>query len=364
MKIKLRLGQIFSNNLLEKYIFKELIKSVLLVFLLILAIYNFIAFFNQIDKYDFFQAISITLLASFDAIYDMSKPVMLIGIMVGISALSANSELIAIRVAGITTLQIIKVVIQVSLVFSFVVYFCAEIINPIAYQIIDDIRQTKVIKQTQSGLWLKNDNGIVRIKKNVKDKLMDVYTYKIDDNKLSEIKKIKTAEIANDSWNLKNIHTQDFIYQNNDLSEIKKSTGNEIKPLSWLNQDIFNQIEITLYKIGIAEVWKKISFLKETGVNHNIYLQNLYKRIFTVVDLIFIAVFALFLILYIPIRSHKTSSRILLGLVMGLSIHLVAQILDQSFLIYNLYPIFSNLTMVLIFIISISLAFFSGRKNH
>ena len=117
-------------NIITRYIAYTIVTSMMVVMLVLLALFTFFGFLEQLKdigqgNYDVFHAVYFMMLRIPSYINQLFPMAAMIGVTVGLGMLSSNSELIAIRSAGISIRQIVNIVLKVGgvlMVLSFLIF--------------------------------------------------------------------------------------------------------------------------------------------------------------------------------------------------------------------------------------------------
>ena len=137
--------------LLDNYIGRAVITSVISVLFVLTILFLLIAFageFDDIGKHDytFWKAMAYVLLRSPRQVYELFPLAAILGTMLGLGALASRSELIIIRSAGISIWRIVLSVIRASVLLMLMAFLLGEVIAPPTERYAQQMRLTALSK--------------------------------------------------------------------------------------------------------------------------------------------------------------------------------------------------------------------------
>ncbi|MFK8013144.1 MAG: LPS export ABC transporter permease LptG [Marinicellaceae bacterium] len=218
---------IFST--LNRYIFRSISSGLILSVLLFLTLDVLIGFIQQINavgKGDFTvgNAVFYTLLTIPSKIYGMFPLSSVVGVMIGLGALAARSELVVMQSAGISRLKIAWITIMSLIVWLVPISIMGEYVVPTAIIKAESFRSSKVNKDTglgvNTGVWIRDGNIIFNaqpIENNSKNDLNNIVmnnvtVYELDDKlQVIKVSKAKSATHYENSWELHGLEETKFI---------------------------------------------------------------------------------------------------------------------------------------------------------
>ena len=163
---------------LDRYIAKTVVTGCLVASFVMLSIFVFVDFVAQLDDvgtgdYGALQAAIFVLLRLPQRLYELSPSILLLGGIISLGALAANSELIVMRASGITTLRISRSVLQTGFVIALFVALLGEYVVPTSTRTAKTFRaeamEEKLIVGGENDLWARDDNRYVNVKKILPD---------------------------------------------------------------------------------------------------------------------------------------------------------------------------------------------------
>ena len=124
-------------QILDRYIGRSVAISALVVLSVLLSLFTFFAFTDEVDKigqgqYDTLEAVRYVLLTVPRLAYQLFPMVALLGSIIGLGLLASNSELTVMRAAGVSLGRIVWSVMKVGLLFVLLALVIGEGIAPSA----------------------------------------------------------------------------------------------------------------------------------------------------------------------------------------------------------------------------------------
>ena len=123
-------------KILNRYLAKTLLKYSLSVMVVLVGIFAFFKFLEEVGdigrvNYTLIDALAYVVLLIPSIIYMLSSLIVLLGVVLGLGYLASNSELIVMRGAGIPVTKITKTTLKISVTFIVVMIALGEFIVPI-----------------------------------------------------------------------------------------------------------------------------------------------------------------------------------------------------------------------------------------
>lgn len=201
---------------LDKVIFKAVAPAVLATCAIFAGLDTLLALLNELDEvgigsYDLTTVIEYIALTVPRRVYQMYSTAAIVGTMLGLGALAARSELIALQAAGASRVRIaLSTVYAVAVPMVFVLAL-GEWVGPVADRMAADLSahsKTEGIAFGGSGLWLRDGSSVWNAKRVVipgpeQIELWEVWRYQFGaDARLEEILKAERASYRGASFAL------------------------------------------------------------------------------------------------------------------------------------------------------------------
>ncbi len=342
-------------KILDQYIGKQLISTILLTALALLSVDLFFYLMNEFKfigkgNYNITQALIFIITMIPRKLYIMFPWSALLGTLLALGQLAKNSELIAMQVSSISTHRITWSVLKAALILTICVVIFGEIIAPvtelIAQQKKTQAMRTGQIIYTEHGLWVRNENKFIHIDTILSnDHLSNITSYRFnEDLSLFSVLHAKNAYSIPEGWKLETITGTKFL--NGKTQIFKHST--RILP-SLLDQEILKIANVKhLDRLSLRHLWKII----KNRLNNDLGIQTQQVAFWTKVYHPFSILMMVYIgtqFILIPLHSIPISFRIITGIITGFLLNMVNSIAAQLPLIFNLSPIFTIFLVLILF---------------
>ena len=207
-------------NIIERYLWKSVLFSILITWLSLVMLDSFFAFLGELgdvgqnNDYGNLQALYYILLGAPRRLYDYFPTATLIGSLLGLGNLAANSELTAMRAAGVAIRQIVIITLKLGLVLALMVFVLGEWVAPRTEQIANSFKlqmQQKQLAVGVQGTWIKDGERIINIGKLWSEKKLENITiYQIDQQqgRIASITRAASAEREANTWVMRQVERQ------------------------------------------------------------------------------------------------------------------------------------------------------------
>lgn len=341
-------------RILTRYISKTIITFIFLVILLLLGIQALIEFTHEFPdigtgNYGILQALEYVLLMIPSDIYQFFPMAGLLGTIIGLGLLASNSELIIMRSAGMSFLQITFAVLQAALILSVIMVIIGEVVAPFG-QSVATVNKTIAISGgqtivTRQGIWIRNHNNYVHIKKISSDSSLDSITrYQFDDsNKLQLASFAKKGVFQDGQWKFFDVIQTDF-----SATTTKSATFPEQEWGFNLSPKLIGLTSIDADQKSLPELLTYIRFSHQSGLNTKHYEVIFWQRIFQPLAALVMIVLAVPFI-FGPLRSVTMGLRMLAGLMVGFGFYILNQFVGPMSVVYQFPPWLAALLPTIIF---------------
>ncbi|MCI0505913.1 MAG: LPS export ABC transporter permease LptG [Gammaproteobacteria bacterium] len=343
-------------QILNRYIAKNILISVLIVMTVMLSLFVFFTFLEELKdvgkgRYDTVKALTFVLMTLPNMAYQLMPIVALLGSTIGLGILASNSELTAIRSAGVSMEQIIWSVLRIGLVVILVGVVVGEWLAPISEQKAQTMRSVAqsdhLSLESSRGLWAKDKFQYINIQTILPGRrLNDIYIYELDhEHHMTHILHAKSAYYRDDKWVLENVN-HSYLVKGNVIAHHEKQHLWDTN----LSPDLFNVVTVKPYALSVWGLYQYIDYLEKNGLSADKYKQSLWtKATLPVVTAVMILLSIPFV--FGPLRSVGIGSRILVGVLVGIGYHLFGQMFSYVGLVFKLDPAFTSLLPMMLAIL-------------
>lgn len=330
-------------RLLQRYIAKTILSSTAMVLLVLLGLYTFMDFVGELNdlgkgQYQLADIFSYMALSMPKRIYELLPVAALLGSVLGLGNLASQSELVAMRAAGISVQQINKAVMIVALCLMFVAVFMGEVLRPPAEQKareIQSLAQTgTVVSQSDHGFWTRDGLHFNHIRQILPDGTFSgISIYEFDEqNRLRTITKAKEAEYEDDSWTL-----SDVVQSTIDEQGVRVRSVEYARWKSELDPGLVDVVIVPPEYLPVWDLAEYIDYLKNNQQSATRYQMAFWMKVMMPISsavMVFLAVPFVFG----PLRSAPIGGRIVSGALVGIGFHLFNQSFQHMGIVFGFLP--------------------------
>lgn len=341
--------------LIFRYISTQVFIGLVIATAILLPLFSFFDLLDQLDDvgkgtYRTIDAFLYTTMLLPRRFIQIAPFVALLGTVAALGALAVNSELIAMRSAGISPLQISMAPLAVGIAL---ILFIAGLEQFVAPQLQQKAISNRAIALNQTaelgkglGIWTRNERNILRIGQMLHaTKATDVEILNFDQTNLLQAHiHAEFAEIhSNDAWILTNVVIRKFTE-----TQILLTRAETLSWQSFLKPEDIATLTKPPESLSPVELVRHVDFLRSTGQKADSYALALWRKAGSA--LLTIAM----LLLSIPfifgsIRSGLANKLVLAALI-GVAVYLLDQIFANAGLLLHLEPAFAALAPSMILI--------------
>ncbi|PCJ88639.1 MAG: LPS export ABC transporter permease LptG [Thiotrichaceae bacterium] len=352
---------------LDRYIAKSVISGCLLACFVMLSVFAFVDYIAQLSDvgkgdYGPFQAAVFVLLRLPQRLYELSPSIILLGGILSLGALAANSELIVMRASGVTTMRITRSVLQTGLLIAILVALLGEYLVPSATRTAIIYRaemiETKLIVGGSQDIWARDGNRYVHVKKILPDQqLRDVRIYELDEkHQLNTLTYAERAQYQDEKWVLDNIKRSTISTTGVDTIFKKQMILERLLLL-----ELFTVLELEPKDMSAIELLTYSRYLQENNLDDDEYLLSFWIKVFTPLTCLVMLMIAMPIVFATTPRSGGVGQRIILAVVIGIVYFVINRSINHLGLAFNIAPLLSAaIPLVLVMIISL---YFLRRVN-
>lgn len=344
-------------NIISRYLIKETTLNILLMLLGLIAMFSFVDFIQELDNlgsghYGVSKMLIFVLLSAPGHIYDVAPVAVLVGAMYSLGQFSRHSELIILRVSGISLLEIGKILLQIALVFSLFTFLVGELITPFSEKLAQRLRiqatDSVVAQDFRSGLWVKDGRNFVNVETVLPDAtLLNLHIYEFDETfHLKNIKNAKQAQFENNTWHLTDM--TETIFEKN---HVKVNAYQSTDWQSLLRPELLNVLLVVPNKMSAWNLYEFIDHLQINHQNTTRYDVALWAKV------IYPLACMVMMILALPFgflqqRSSTTTTKIFIGLFLGVVYQILNRIFAHLGTLNDWTPFVSAVTPTVLFLMA------------
>jgi lipopolysaccharide export system permease protein len=281
----------------------------------------------------------------------MFPMIALLGTIISLGMLAGNSELIAMRAAGISLTRITFSVLKTGIILAAIIIALGEFVAPKAVQYAKLQRVSamneKITLNTDYGLWARDGANYIHIRRVENDGRLigiNIYIY-AGDQRLVETISSPFAEYVKDHWVL-----YEAVKREISTDRIKQEFIATLRWETLLKPEVVNVVSVTPENLSIVKLKGYIDYLKSNGLNSKEYELSFWSKLIaplTIAGMIILAIPFVFG----SLRNVGAGQRILVGFLLGLGFYIVNDLVGKAGVIYLDYPWIAAVMPTLIILI-------------
>lgn len=343
-------------RILDIYIARTIFAGTLLALSVLVALDLFFAVINEFEdvgkgSYTYLNALVYVVLTLPRRLYELFPAAVLVGSLLSLGALAGNSELVAMRAAGVSVRRIMRSAAQAGLVLLLLVAALGEFLVPTAERYSKEIASHKegmnVSHSVGQGFWVRDGEYFVNVGKVYPDRLLkDVYIHHYGEFAgLTSSAHVESVLQQKDHWELRNIHRTRFVSGNVE----HEFAGIERWP-TLLNPKVFDVLSIEPSVMSARDLFEYVDYLTRNKLDAATYRLAFWLKIMTPISCV-VMLFIVLPFVFGPLRSVSAGQLLVVGILLGLGFYILMQIASQIGQLYGIPPFISATFPVLCFTI-------------
>lgn len=347
-------------TILDRHIGRSMLIGTALVFSVFTALFVFIVLVDALPDYgkgrfDLYELARYIVLSQPRKLYEIFPVTVLIGTLLGLSTLALNSELVAIRAAGISKARIIVSTMKAGLFMMIAAVVVGEYVVPASETQAETGRAQALeigFQRGKTGLWLRDGSSFVNIGEVLPDRsLLRVSLYDVSpDYELREHTYAARATYVDEHWRLEHV----------ERSRIAPDTvdSQAVDAMTWKAAITPEDVAVFTTSPQALSIMQLHAYIRHLRANNQDVAQ--YMLAFWQKCLMPLATALMVLLatpfVFRPARSGGMAQRIFVGIALGLLFVVVNRSFGYLGLIYGVPPIVAATVPLAIFL-GIALAF-------
>lgn len=348
--------------IIDRYIARAVISGAIASLAIFTALFIFIDFVAELDSvgthnYGLTQALWYVVLSTPQRLYELSPSAILLGGLISLGAMAANSELVAMRAAGVTIVRIIRSVLQAGIPLVIAVILLGEVIAPKTTPAANSVRavalQKQVLAGNKDGVWAKYGNRYINVKEVLPNlRLNDVHIYELsDDMQLRESIYAQQAMLIEDRWHLDDVRRSEIV---NGVVKTRIETT-EIWP-KLIDPELFDVLQMKPVNMSAERLLQYARYMEQNELETSDYRLAFWVKVFTPLTCLTMLLIAMPIVLTTTPRSGGTGQRIMIGLMLGIGFYVINRAINHLGVVYDLAPLLSAaLPLLLVVTLSVFL---------
>ncbi|MBU0744827.1 MAG: LPS export ABC transporter permease LptG [Gammaproteobacteria bacterium] len=341
-------------KIITKYLFKTILSYVLLVMLFLFGLQIFVEFLHEfpsigLGNYGLPQLLTCVFLMLPYDIYQFFPMASLLGTVIALGLLASHSELIVMRVSGMSLTNIASAILKVAMVLLLIVIVLGEVLSPMAQRKAAKIKTIAIsggqALLTRQGVWLYNNRDVININLVTSNgELQGITRYQFgNDLELKLASHADSGMYQDGKWVLDNVIQTDF-----------KDTALTSSNVSKEQLDL--KFSPKLIKIGYEDPDQKnlfalnsyIKYRLQSGLDATSYEFSFWQRVFAPLATLVMILLAIPFV-FGSLRSATMGFRMLTGVMAGFAFYMLYQFVGPMSVVYQIPPMLAALLPSLIF---------------
>ena len=310
-------------NIVNRYLIKETTYSILLVMAALLAMFAFFDLLQELESvgkgsYGIGKIIFFVMLSSPGHTYEIVPVAVLIGTIYSLGQFARNSELVILRVSGISIVNIGFSLLRIGLVFALITFIVGEVITPISEKTAQRMRikaiDSVIAQDFRSGLWVKDGRNFVNVEQVLPDaQLINIHIYEFDENfQMRAVNQAKTGTFNGENWDLTD-PTQTYL----EKTSVKSNHLAKAQWRSLIRPELLNILLVVPEKMSAWNLYSYISHLTKNKQKTSRYEIALWaKVVYPMASLVMVLLALPFG--FLQQRSGGVANKLFAGVLLGI----------------------------------------------
>ena len=332
-------------SILDRYIVRAILGSVLLVLAVFVVLGGLFAFISQqhnigVGHYTLADALWFTLLNVPQQAYQLLPITAMIGSLIGLGALARGSEITVIRATGMSVRRLAGAAFIAALILiaaeAVVGEFVAPQLQAAANQELAFSQYNSISFGGGTGAWVRDGNMIFNVARQSSSRQfggMQVFELSPAHQLLAVGRATRATAAGHDRWLL-----DDYTASHFDGDRVTvRAPGEKILQsnvsASFLGFTVQDPQQMTL-----TSLWQLIGYLRANSVDASQYVFAFWSRIARIVAIAFSVLLAVPFVLG-SMRSAGAGARTMLGLAIGIAFFLLQRLIESGTIVFHLNPV-------------------------
>jgi lipopolysaccharide export system permease protein len=332
-------------SVLDRYLVRSILGSVLLVMSVFLMLGGLWLLIDQQDdigvgRYTVWSALWYTLFNLPQQAYELLPITVLIGALLGLGSLARGSELTVVRATGVSVARIAGTTLIAAGLLIGAELVLGEFLGPPLQQVAREQKAFSKLSNvsfgTGSGAWVRDGDMILNVAGQSGERQfggMQIFELSPQHQLLAVGRARRATAGSNRKWLLTDYAESRFAGDSVSATPPAERILESNVTAGFLGLAVQDPDQLT-----IGALWRLIRYYRANALDAREYVFAFWSRIARTVAIAFCALLAIPFALG-PLRSTGSGTRMLLGLVLGITFFLMQRLIESSTVVFALNPV-------------------------
>lgn len=315
---------------LDRYVMAAILGLSAVVGLGLVSLYSFISFITEIDQSNdslgVGQIFVVTLMNMPAGLYVLMPLVAMLGTLLGVGQLAAQSEITAMRAAGYSNLRLGAAALIAGLLLGVLAMGIGESLAPAGQQAAERVKAgSRALGSEEAGVgpvWLRDGPNIYFIRRlQAADRFSDAEIYRLDDGlSLAAVLSVDRAVFEHGRWELQGVAETRF-----GTDRVQVQQHERLEWVSGIDPEVLELYVLESDTLSMAGLSRLIDYLESNGLDPSEQQLELWRKGVAPLTVMAMVLFAVPFV-FGPTRGGGAGQRLLIGVLVGIGFHLVNEI--------------------------------------
>ena len=340
-------------GLFDRYLARSILAATFLVLLVIVFLDAFFGFIGEskyvarYESYGYWHALAYIFMRIPGKVIEFLPTITLIGSLLGLGALASNSELIALRAAGMSRGRIIWGGMKTGVLIGLCMLLIGEYVTPKSEVRAATFRaqhQGKPVNTELRNFWARNGDDFVHVAHAKPGyRLSGVKVFTVNEQALVSKQEIREAQFLDEQWQL--AHVTEKQYQEDNITTLFDYVR-ERKQL--IETDLFEVASVKPRNMPLTALDDYIRYLDDNALESSTYRKAFWKKITGPLSILVMMLIAMPFV-FANRRAGNAGARLVLGIMFGMAYYIASEMLGNLGQVYNVPVLLSAFTPLLVF---------------
>ena len=324
----------------DRYIIRAIFGLSGVVGLGLVALYSFISFITEIDQGDKSLGVghifTITALTMPAGLYALMPLIAMLGTLLGVGQLAAQSELTALRAAGYSNLRIGFAAVLAGGLMGLAAVGIGESLAPAGQQAAERVKQAAKGHDVEAGvrnkpLWLRDGGNFYFIRSlQSRNEFADAEIYRFGtDHDLDSILSVSSARFEDGRWVLRDVDKTRFR-----KASIEVTQHEQIRLKSGLDPDVLDLYVLEADTLSAGGLLRLARYLEANGLDSSEQRLEFWRKLIAPLTVMAMVLFAVPFV-FGPTRGGGAGQQLLIGVLVGVGFHLLNEVSANLGVLYG-----------------------------